>query len=97
MIKRLIGFVVTLAVLAVVVITILHHGRYRSMLPFGDPGVTLVTQDSQRAPVPTQEAVGDTTVRSGSEAVPGTKSGVDSAAIPGDTPAEPSLSTDSLR
>lgn len=56
MIRRLIGIVVTLAVLAVVVLTILHHGRYRSMLRFGDPDVELSAQDPQPVPVATRPA-----------------------------------------
>lgn len=56
MIKRLIGIAVTLAVLAVVVLTILHHGRYRSMLRFGEPDVELSVQDTLPAPVATRPA-----------------------------------------
>lgn len=56
MIRRLIGIVVTLAVLAVVVLTILHHGRYRSMLRFGDPDVELSAQDPLPVPVATRPA-----------------------------------------
>lgn len=37
MIKRLIGSLVTVAVLAVVVMTFLHRDRFRTLLPFGEP------------------------------------------------------------
>ena len=37
MIKRLIGSLVTVAVLAVVVVTFLHRDRFRTLLPFGGP------------------------------------------------------------
>lgn len=56
MIKQLIGVLVTLGVLAVVVLTVLHHDRYVSMLHFGDPEVSLSAADTLPAPVPTQPA-----------------------------------------
>ena len=57
MIKRLIGVLVTLAVLAVVVVTILHRDRYRSMLRFGEPDeVELTVQETLPAPVATRPA-----------------------------------------
>lgn len=56
MIRRLIGLVVTLAVLTIVVMTILHYGRYRSMLRFGEPDVELSAQDTLDAPVATRPA-----------------------------------------
>lgn len=43
MIRRLIGILVTLAVLAIVVVTVLHHDRYQSMLPFGESAETALS------------------------------------------------------
>ena len=56
MIKRLIGFLVTVAVLAVVVLTFLRHDRFRSMLHFGESSEQpFVVSDPLPAPVPTEE------------------------------------------
>lgn len=70
MIKQLIGVLVTLGVLAVVVLTVLHHDRYVSMLHFGDPDVSLSATDTLPAPVPTQPA--DSTAADGLTAGRGT-------------------------
>lgn len=56
MIRQLIGVLVTLCVLAVVVLTVLHHDRYVSMLHFGDPDVTLPAPDTLPAAVPAGQA-----------------------------------------
>lgn len=55
MIKQLIGFLVTVAVLAVVVLTVLHCDRFHTMLRIGEPAEQpLVVQDTLPAPVPTE-------------------------------------------
>lgn len=55
MIKRLIGFLVTVAVLAVVVLTVLHRDRFHTMLRIGDPAEQpLVVRDTLPSPVPTE-------------------------------------------
>ena len=51
MIRRLFGTVVTLAVLAVVVMTIFHHDRYQSMLHLGESAeTTLSVRDTLSEP-----------------------------------------------
>ena len=59
MIKRLIGFEVTVGVLAVVVLTFLHRDRFRTMLPVGDPAEETVTVQ-ETLPVPVATASGET-------------------------------------
>lgn len=62
MIKRLIGFLVTVAVLAVVVLTVLHRDRFRTMLRIGGSmEQPLVVRDTLPAPVPTAEETEGTT------------------------------------
>lgn len=57
MIKRLIGNLVTVAVLAVVVMTFLHRDRFRTLLPFGEPTEQSVPVREPR-PVPVEPASG---------------------------------------
>ena len=57
MIKRLIGSLVTVAVLAVVVMTFLHRDRFRTLLPFGEPTEQSVPVRESR-PVPVEPASG---------------------------------------
>lgn len=89
MIKQLIGVLVTLGVLAVVVLTVLHHDRYVSMLHFGDSEVSLSAADTLPAPVPTQPA--------GSTAADGLSAGRGSAdegaplVLPAEAPAADSV------
>ena len=60
MIKQLIGFLVTVAVLAVVVLTVLHCDRFHTMLRIGEPAEQpLVVQDTLPAPVPTEQTLPD--------------------------------------
>lgn len=55
MIRRLIGTLVTLAVLAVVVLTVLHRDRFETLLHFGDPEeLPLPASDTLPVPVPTE-------------------------------------------
>ena len=65
MIRRLIGTLVTLAVLAVVALTILHRDRFHSLLRFGEPGdISLSASDTLPVPVSTETAPeGDTESR----------------------------------
>ena len=57
MIKRLIGSLVTVAVLAVVVMTFLHRDRFRTLLPFGEPAEQSVPVRELRS-VPVEPASG---------------------------------------
>ena len=57
MIKRLIGRLVTVAVLAVVVMAFLHRDRFRTLLPFGEPTEQSVPVREPR-PVPVEPASG---------------------------------------
>ena len=58
MIKRLIGFLLTVAVLAVVVLTVLHRDRFRTMLRVGETvEQPLVVRDTLPAPVPTESSL----------------------------------------
>lgn len=70
MIRRLIGTLVTLAALAIVVVTVLHHDRYQSMLHFGESAETeLPVRDTLPAPAPATDAAAAGELTSGS-AVP---------------------------
>ena len=60
MIKRLIGFLVTVAVLAVVVLTVLHRDRFRTMLRIGEPSEQpVVPRDTLPASAPTEQTLPD--------------------------------------
>ena len=60
MIKRLLGWILSMAVVALLVVTVLHRDRYRSMLPERLPeaapaavsSAELPVQEERRTPVP---------------------------------------------
>ena len=60
MIKRLLGWILSMAVVALLVVTVLHRDRYRSMLPERVPeaapaavsSAELPVQEERRTPVP---------------------------------------------
>lgn len=65
MIKRIIGFLVTVAVLAVIVMTFVHHDRFRTLLPFGEPAESpVMVRESLPAPVPTDSSAASVTTDS---------------------------------
>lgn len=77
MIRRLIGTLVTLAVLAIVVVTVLHHDRYQSMLPFGESSETVLpVRDTLPGSAVDATAAGELTSGSAAPAESGASEGV---------------------
>lgn len=71
MIKQAVGMLTTVAVLVVVVLTLLHHDRYSTLLRFGAPAEQISPiRDTLPAPVPTLSGADSVAVDSRS-AVPG--------------------------